>query len=105
MKIQVKLNRSEMSAYKRAINHALSQLPVTDSPNMKHLFPEAPNLLAALDAYVATLDEYDPFKMTRKDVIQYVRTHPDIDGFRDILGVTDDWIDKLFLDAIRFEQS
>lgn len=105
MKISVKLPKSEMSAYKRAMNHALSQRPVTDSPNMNYLFPEAPNLLAALDSYVSTLDEYHPFRQARRDVIQYQRSHPDIEGFAQIMGVTEEWIDQLFLDAMRFENS
>ena len=99
MKIKVKLDRSGMSVYKRAMNATLATRPVTDSPNMNLLFPEAPNLLAALDAYVATLDEYHPFKMARRDVIQYVRSHPDIEGFRQIMGVSDEWVDALFVDA------
>lgn len=105
MKIQVKLAKTEMSAYKRAMNYALSTRPVTDSPNMNYLFPEAPNLLAALDAYVATLDEYHPFRQARRDVIQYERAHPDIQGFAAVMGVSEEWIDALFMDAMRFEST
>ena len=103
MRITVSLDKREMAAFKRAMNYALAQRSVTESPNMNYLFPDAPNLLAALDSYVATLDEYHPFRQARKDVIQYERAHPDIEGFAQVMGVDSNWIDQLFRDAMQFE--
>jgi hypothetical protein len=103
MRLAVTHTRQEMTAYKRSINYVLSQRPVSDSPNMVALFPDAPHLLAAVDSFVETLDYYHPFRSARRDVIQYVRSHQDIDGVKEALGVNDDWIDQLFIDAMKFE--
>lgn len=106
MEIKVRkptVERDGMAAYKRSVNHTLSQRPVSDSPNMLAAFPDAPHLLAAIDSFVETLDYYHPFRSARRDVIQYNRIHPDIDGVKAVLGVDDEWIDQLFLDAMRFE--
>lgn len=103
MKLKVTQGRSELKAYKRSLNHALASRDVSESPNMAAQFPNANNLLRAIDKFVSQLDEYHPIAQARRDVIQYERDHPDVDGIRYLLGVTDEWIDELFRQALLFE--
>lgn len=95
--------RSQARCYKRAMNAALASRPVSDSPNIGAAAPAAPSLLAGIDAYVATLDAYNPIRMAREDIIQYERAHPDVAMIQAALGVSDEWLDTLFTDAMAME--
>lgn len=103
MKLTVKHSRNNLRAYRRSLNNALASREVGESSTMAAQFPDAENLLVAIDQFVAQLDEYHPIAQARRDVIQYERSHPDVDGIRDLLGVTDEWLDDLFLQAMLFE--
>lgn len=98
------IEQSQMLAYKRAINATLASRPVSDSPVLNAELSHLPHMLAALDFFVGTLDEYHPLRQARKDTIQYERTHSDVEGLKSLLGVDDDWLDQVFLDAMELEQ-
>lgn len=99
----LQVERKRMRVFKRALNLALSQLPVTFSPTLSAAFPDAPNLLAAVDMYEETLDPYNPFRLARRDITEYVRVHPDVEGFKQLLGIGDNKLDQLFRAAMALE--
>lgn len=91
--------RRTARCYKRAFNLVLSQRPVSDVPVLALSWPEAPNLLVAVDSYVATLDPYHDLRRIRADVIEYERAHSDLATVQAYFGVSDEWVDDLFRDA------
>lgn len=100
---EIMADRQKMRVFKRALNLTLSQMPVSTSPNLSAAFPQATNLLQAVDMYEATLNEYDPLRLARRDITEYIRLHPDVDAFKQVLGVTDAQLDELFRAAISLE--
>lgn len=95
--------RAEARCFKRAMNAALAARAVTESQNIAAAIPGAASLLAGIDAYVATLDPSHPVRTAREDIIQYERAHPDVAMIQAALGVSDEWIDGLFFDAMALE--
>lgn len=91
-----------MTAWKRAINAALRRLPADAAPNVPA--GAAANLFDALEVRQAKLGPSHPLVQARTDIIQYIRLHPDVDGFRLFLGVGDPWIDGLFRLAMAIER-
>lgn len=94
-------DRQRMRAYKRAFNYAMAQRAPTAT--LAGLFPNAATLLEAVDALEQTLDPYHPLRLARRDIIEYVRIHPDVAGFQQVTGLTDAEVDGLFRVAMAYE--
>lgn len=96
--------RAQLSVFRRAFRRELQARQVSEMPILAALYPNAPHLLAAADSYIASLDQYHPMRVMWTDVIEFLRSHPDVatltapppEGF----GATDEWLDDLFEAAI-----
>ena len=92
--------RAGLRVLRRAFRAELQRRPVTQVPVLAAVMPQAPHLLAAADAYAATLDQYHPVRQLWTDVIEFVRVHPDMALFTTApphgFGVSDDWLDEVF---------
>lgn len=94
-------DRQGMRVFKRAFNYAMSQRAPTAT--LLGSFPNAATLLEAVDALEQTLDPYHPLRLARRDIIEYIRIHPDVSGFQQVTGLTDAEIDDLFRVAMAYE--
>lgn len=101
--IKTRISRDRMCAYKRSINYILSLTPKTVSSTLNSVFPSASNLLEAIYLYEKSLPLFHPFRQAREDIIQYDRMHKDVASFQQLLGVSDDFVDQLFLSAMEYE--
>lgn len=95
--------RREMKAHRIAIMQVLVSRPVTDSPTLAALYPDAPDLFAAIYLYRDTLQPSHPLRMAVDHIIQFIRLHADAMGIQSFLGVSDAWMDDLFRDAMAIE--
>lgn len=92
--------RRAMVAWRRSMMITLANRPVADAPNVAALYPDADNLLEGLMAHAATLPRSDRLSGILLDVVQYERMNMDVEAVRQFLGVSNDWIDQLFRDAM-----
>lgn len=101
--------RAQMRAFRRAFRAELQARPASEIPVLAAAVPGAPHLLAAADAYAGSLDLYDPARAVWQDVTEFLRLHPDMTLFTAAppagFGVTDEWLDGLFLAAMARGQS
>jgi hypothetical protein len=95
--------RAGMTAFRRGFRAELRSRPVSEIPALAAVMPTAPHLLAAADAFAASLDQYHPIREVWDDVTVVLRSHPDMQLFTapppDGLGVTEEWLDSVFAGA------
>lgn len=101
--LALQIERTLMQVERRAFRAEMQSRPVTDVAALAAAAPEAPHLLAAADAYAATLGPYSAIGAIWNDVQQFIRLHPDVATVREALLVTDEWIDDLFRAAMARE--
>ena len=99
--------RVRMRAFRRAFRAELRSRPVSQIPALAAIVPDAPHLLAAADAFAASLDPYHPVRDVWQDVNEFLRLHPDMALFTaappDGFGVSEEWLDDLFTKAMARE--
>lgn len=96
--------RARMRAFRRAFRAELQSRPVSEIPALAAAVPGAPHLLAAADAYAASLDPFTGAGAVWRDVTEFLRLHPDMALFTAAppngFGVTDAWLDDVFEKAM-----
>ena len=94
--------RQGMRVWRRALNQVLAERAPDEAPGIPS---SGESLLESVNAFAASLPASHPLRVAREDIVEYVRTHPDAESFRAILGVSDAWLDQLFRDAMALEAS
>ena len=100
---EIAMARAGMTAFRRAFRAELRSRPLAEIPALAAAVPNAPHLLAAADAYAASLEQYHPVREIWDDVTVFLRSHPDMQLFTapppEGLGVSEEWLDSVFAGA------